>query len=318
MATNSIHHPLATAGGNALLAFYHRLKPRLKPMFHPDLMPRLQIIPGPRIRFHELPERRRTERLMKRIEAEMKLRHPPLVAQMPSGDYLLLDGANRVSALLEMGFAHVPVQVVDYASSKVQLKGWHHLLVQGRALELGQKWQALQGVTMQPVRREDLPRLLELREVVAVFVDETAQCWGFFPTEGPLNVQERVRLLREMVALYDGQSDLERVKLAEFTQLEAVLRTVEHQLCLYPPLHKEELLQLVAAGHMMPTGLTRHLIAGRALELNLPLDFLAPGHLKGKALGEAEANAYFEAFLQKLVVGGKVRLYEEAVFMLNE
>ena len=70
---------------------------------------------------------------------------------------------------------------------------------------------------------------------------------------------------------YEGRSDLERIKLAEFSKLPQVIRTVQHQLCLYPGLAKAELLELARAKVMIPTGVTRHLIPGRALGLNLDL-----------------------------------------------
>ena len=51
-------------------------------------------------------------------------------------------------------------------------------------------------------------------------------------------------MLDRIVSCYEGQSDLERIKLADFSSLPEVIRTVEHQLCLFPVLTKEELMEL--------------------------------------------------------------------------
>src|SRR5689334_21582170 len=101
-----------------------------------ELRPSLALVPTRSVRFHEDPERRRTLRLMDRIKAEALLRNPPIVADMGDGHYLLLDGANRVSAFAELGYSHTPVQVADYGHESIQLKAWHHLILNGRALDL--------------------------------------------------------------------------------------------------------------------------------------------------------------------------------------
>ena len=105
-------------------------------MSHPDLFPRLGLVPTDRVRFHEQPERRRTLRLVERLRTEGRLRNPPIVAEMGEDDYLLLDGANRVSAFRELRLPEIPAQLVEYASPEIELRGWHHLLLDPSALDL--------------------------------------------------------------------------------------------------------------------------------------------------------------------------------------
>ncbi|NIP72335.1 MAG: hypothetical protein GWO16_04590, partial [Gammaproteobacteria bacterium] len=241
-----------------------------------ELRPHLRLVPTHRVRFHEHPERRRTERLMERIRTDAQLRNPPIVADMGDGYFLLLDGANRVSAFRELGYSHIAVQVVDYGDHAVQLKGWHHLLLEGGALDLKAAYEALPLVEVRPVARSDLAHLLELRQVYAVLVENEVAWWGLFPTDGlpEIEMHQRIRVLEAIVSAYEGQSRLERVKLADYDQLPQVVQAVQHQVCLFPVLHKEELLHLAAEEVMIPTGLTRHIIPGRALGINVDLAFL--------------------------------------------
>lgn len=279
-----------------------------------ELMPRLELVPVERVRFHEHPEQRRTQRLLERIEREMTLRNPPIVADMSNGDFLLLDGANRVGAFRHLGFSHVPVQVVDYADPAIQLKGWHHLLVTPRPLGLRETYAAIPGVELKEVPPHRLAGLLDAREVFAVLADETTACWALFPAggKGVPAIGVRISVLEKVVAGYEGQSRLERIKLAEFSRLPAVIRTVEHQVCLFPVFAKEELLALAAEGVLIPTGLSRHLIPGRALGLNLELAFL-------RESDSAEAKLHhFQQYVAELEIGGRVRFYEESVFVMNE
>jgi hypothetical protein len=63
---------------------------------------------------------------------------------------------------------------------------------------------------------------------------------------------------------------------------------------------------------MIPTGLTRHLIPGRALGINLDLAFLAGVN------DETTKQSHFKAFVDKLAMEGRIRYYEESVFIMNE
>ncbi len=111
---------------------------------------------------------------------------------------------------------------------------------------------------------------------------------------------------------YEGKTRLERVKLADYTQLPDVLAHAEHQICLFPALRKEELLRAAAEGALIPTGLTRHLIPGRALGINLDIAFLTGPE------SDAEKTARFNEFVDQLSLKGRIRYYEESVFILNE
>jgi hypothetical protein len=283
-------------------------------MAAPELRPELRLVPTPSVRFHEHAERRRTLRLLERIKADAQLRNPPIVADMNDGHYLLLDGANRVSAFLELGYSHIPVQVVDYGDKAVQLKGWHHLLLEGGTLQLRDAYRALPDVEVRPVTRAQLARLLELRQVYAVLVENEAAWWGLFPAQAQaeIEVHQRIRVLESVVGAYEGQSRLERVKLADYEQLPQVIESVQHQVCLFPVLRKEELLHLAAEGILIPTGLTRHIIPGRALGINVDLAFLREERT------EAAKLAHFRDFVDRLSMEGRIRFYEESVFIMNE
>lgn len=282
----------------------------MKPL---DKVPHLELVPTGHVRFHEHPERKRTLKLVQRLREEAFLRSPPIVARLRPDAYVLLDGANRVSAFTELGFSHVPVQVIDYGSHQVQLKGWHHLLLEGRALALRSIYERLPGVRLRRVERAELGSLLELRRVFAVLVDETAACWALFPeTDAGFDLRTWVGVLDAVVSAYEGRTALERIKLADYDELPDVFRSIEHQLVLVPTMTKTELLRLVDEGMMMPTGLTRHLIPGRALGLNLQLAFLTQ-------LGSAaEKERHFREFVESLEVQGRIRFYEESVFIMNE
>lgn len=303
-----------------------------------DIAPVLRLVPTGAIRFHENPEHRRTLKLVDRLRSDRFLRNPPIVTELPNereepeaggqvptklapsddkghgAAYLLLDGANRVSAFRELGYSHVPVQVVDYADEEIQLRRWQHLLLAGRPLDLRSVYATLPGVRLEGVPRPEVFQLLEARTIYAALVDENAACWGLFPNPpaSPFELQAAIRVLEQVVAAYEGRTQLERIKLADHTKLPEVIESREHQLVLFPMFAKSELLQLAGENVLIPTGLSRHIIPGRALALNLDLSFLTDLTDEGAKL------QHFEAYLDRLQLEGRIRFYQESVFMLNE
>jgi hypothetical protein len=275
-------------------------------------VPNLALVPTDRIRFHEHPEAKRTLRLVERLKSEARLRNPPIVASLGPDDWMLLDGANRVSAFRKIGWSHVPVQIIDYGSADVQLKGWHHLLLEGKALDLQARFAELPGVHVERIADGELEAHLELRRVHAILVDDATTAWGLFPRNGTVQVGPWMKTLERVVASYEGRSRLERIKLADYENLPDVFRAVEHQLVLFPAISKPELLGLVREGRRIPTGITRHLIPGRALGLYLALGFLS------ELPDEAAKQAHFRAIVDGLEMAGRIRYYEESVFIMNE
>jgi hypothetical protein len=275
-------------------------------------VPDLRLVRPERIRLHEHPERKRTLRLVERLREERTLRNPPIVARLDERDFVLLDGANRVSAFAEIGYSHVPVQVIDYARPEVHLKGWHHLLLEGAGLDLRDRYAAIPGVRLSRAAIADVAGLLALRRVFAVLVDETGTPWALLPESGPVELRAWMGAIEETVAAYEGRTRLERIKLADYAELPEVFRTVEHQLVLYPTITKPELLHLVSAGLRIPTGLTRHMIPGRALGLHLSLDFL------DEVWSDERKERHFHAVVDDLEMRGRIRYYEESVFVMNE
>jgi hypothetical protein len=275
-------------------------------------VPDLRLARTESIRFHEHAEPGRTERLVRRLRQEARLRNPPIVTALGDGAFVLLDGANRVSAFRDLGWSHIPVQVIDYGRAQVQLKGWHHLLVQGKALDLQAAYAGIPGIRTELVTHEELPALLELRRVYAALVDDAETAWGLFPDSGIVELIPWMQALEKVVAAYEGRSPLERIKLADYENLPDVFHHVQHQLVLFPTISKVELLDFVRDGVYIPTGITRHLIPGRALGLNIPLGFL--WELKD----EDAKRVHFHRFVEELEMAGRIRYYEESVFIMSE
>ncbi|MCH9672278.1 MAG: hypothetical protein K0U93_12590, partial [Gammaproteobacteria bacterium] len=128
------------------------------------------------------------------------LRNPPVVADLGDGQYLLLDGANRVSAFRALDFALSPVQVVDYSAEEIALKGWHHLIVDAPDLMKEDTFGGLSSIALREVSRDSLPRHLGFRGVFAVWVDKQGRCFGLFPPpEARPTLETRMEVLNRVI-----------------------------------------------------------------------------------------------------------------------
>src|SRR5689334_706378 len=90
--------------------------------------PDLRIVPVSILHAHEEHDSQRSQPLVERLRGESLMINPPLVAPMESGQYVILDGANRVYAFSELEYPHILVQVAPYESGLVELSNWQHVV----------------------------------------------------------------------------------------------------------------------------------------------------------------------------------------------
>ena len=113
-----------------------------------------------------------------------------------------------------------------------------------------------------------------------------------------------------MVAAYAGRGELYRVA---HTDVERLL--AEHgrlsALVVFPRYHPDEIRRLALNGSKLPMGVTRHIIPGRALRINIPLDVLSGDDPLD------QKNAWLDEWKAKMRER-RARFYQEPVFLFDE
>ena len=90
-------------------------------------LPNLKIVPISEIIFHEDPDDERSTKLIEDIRKENRLKNPPVVAtHSGTKKYILLDGANRLTALQSLNIPDVLVQHIDLFDPGLIFLHWHH------------------------------------------------------------------------------------------------------------------------------------------------------------------------------------------------
>jgi hypothetical protein len=267
----------------------------------------LRFVPLEALLLHEEDDPFRVKRLTLTLQREGKLRNPPIVAEQ-AGRYLVLDGATRTTALRELGYRDILVQVVDYYGKAVQVGAWNHVLVGMSHNRLLATLADVDGITLQSVDAETACRMVGTREIVACLVMRNGQ-WFAVLCEG--DKVQRANLLCQFVAEYRGKAEVHRtveIDLSMLVQEYPDLTAVS----VFPNFSPAEIAQIALSGAKVPMGITRHVVAGRTLGLDVPLEMLTDSQsLEAK-------NAWLKDFIAKRLQANKIRLYQEPVFVFDE
>jgi len=276
-------------------------------------IPDLRILPIDLLVEHEFNDAQRTEPLARRLETEGVLKNPPVVTPMGDGDsrYVVLDGANRVTALHMLGYAHILVQVVAYEPAQVTLTTWAHVVDCVDPKRLTADLSAVEGVDLiltDPLRaRAGLSR----REYLMYLIRADGEVFAARTVTPLREVHERNSILNSLVDTYNDRCTLHRVMTDSLDEVKRLFPTMA-ALVIFPQYDFSELLELARDGELLPAGLTRHLIHGRALRLNYPLSELR----SDEALDVK--NARLKAWVTDKLTTKEVRFYGEPTFLFDE
>jgi L-serine kinase (ATP) / ParB family transcriptional regulator, heme-responsive regulator len=273
---------------------------------------RLAIVPLDSVLLHEEIERNRVDRLVEHLRRDRILKNPPIVTQVLAPNewtrYVVLDGASRTSALRAMQCRDVMVQIVDYHSRDMRLESWNHLLLDVTPDELRREIGDLDCVALVEMDRNSAGAALERRELIGYLLFSDGRVMGL---RCPSDQISQANALNAVVQTYENKAVMYRVSTTDLEQLAA-----EHHrigaVMVFPKYRPEEIIRLALNGAKVPMGITRHIIPGRALRVNLPLEILENSQpLK-------EKNAWLDEWVRVKIRDRNVRFYQEAVFLFDE
>jgi hypothetical protein len=219
---------------------------------------------------------------------------------------VVLDGANRVAALRELGVRDAVVQVVDY--DEVKLDTWNHLVTGIDKHAMFQAITRVPGIRVRPADLETARRLWARREILAYIVCPQSEVRL---VDVPGGLEQSAEALTRMANVYKGQATIYRVQTDDIKELMRYYDNVA-AVIIYPPFRPAEILELARNGAKLPTGITRHVIPRRVLRINIPLDFLAA------TTPVAEKNAWLQDWIRQKLRNKEVRFYEEPTFLFDE
>ena len=272
-------------------------------------LPTLRILPLDSLILHEDHDNQRALPLVEKLRAAGILRNPPIV--MPLMDdscrYMVLDGANRVTSLLEMEFPHIVAQVVEANNPNVNLQTWHHVVwgmstktLTNRLRKIGE----LELVKVNTRKSLDAPKYVP----VQVRLPDGNL---YLMKESPSDLPTHIRTLHKIVNAYKTSASLDRTSQTLVEPFRHIYPDLTG-LVIFPNFKIKTVLKLTAQQVVLPTGITRFTVSPRAVHLNYPLHELS----SGKPLAYKEA--YLNLWVEERVKKKGVRLYTEATFLFDE
>ncbi|MFQ6058359.1 MAG: ParB N-terminal domain-containing protein [Anaerolineae bacterium] len=271
-------------------------------------LPDLRFVPTSALILHEDCDPRRVERLVERLRHDGCLKNPPVVAPIEGTDqYVVLDGANRTSALQAMGVPHALVQVVDYHSPQVELCTWYHLVAGMPKEEFLRAVEAIPGLHLEVSSLEEARLALDVGQAAAYIVCADA----VYQVRNSHLFLDDLGLLNQLVACYRGRATIYRASNDLFEKQVPYYKDVI-ALVAFPRYTPEQIVELARNGGKVPSGITRHIIPHRALRVNIPLTMLEG------AQSLEEKNAWLEEWFRDKMAQDAIRFYSEPVFLFDE
>lgn len=275
-------------------------------------LPKLEILPVQNLLLHEWHDDQRAIPLSKHLENSGVLRNPPIVSPLSdgSGRYMVLDGANRTTALKQLNYPHALCQVVDADRVGLQLKKWNHVL-----------WGWEPDILLASI--SDIPDTT-LREIDANIRrpqrkwPEKTLIWLQTPDERayvlrskPSDLTGRAEILARVAETYVRQAKLDRTTAQRISEINESYQELT-AVIVYPPFSIDQILILCGSGILLPPGVTRFTISPRALRLNYPLERLR----ENKSI--EEKNAELEVWISHLTDSKGIRYYSEPTVLFDE
>ncbi len=262
-------------------------------------LPTLRIVPSSAVLLHEDSDPLRVERLVQVLAADGVLRNPPVAAALEHGEYVILDGANRVTALARAGYPDQLIQLVEYDDARVALEVWAHLLNDEAVLPSGGDWERLPADA-----------------VHAGLTDGRLSC-GIITHAGarglpsPPDLAGRIAAISNVVAHYAGRTQIYRVPPAP---LEALGQEFGRAggLVVFPRLTKADIRDTARLPIKLPSGISRHIVQDRALRVNVDLALLRSD------TPLADKQARLDAMIRDRVAQHRVRRYPESTVLFDD
>lgn len=274
-------------------------------------LPRLAVVPLADLVMHEYHDEQRILPLIEKLRAGGVLRNPPIVVPLQgSGErYMVLDGANRASAFRQMGIPHILVQVLEADDHSLELDAWNHIVCGVPSDELFSEIRKIPEVVLQPSTLElSFQDLRDLHSLASLCLPN-GKVFSAFTLS--LDLFTRVRKMNELVARYIAIGKVDRTSAYHLDPLLEVYPDFAG-LVMLPTFQVVEVMDVVAAGYLMPPGSTRFTVAPRALRINYPLCELEADRTT------AEKNDVLQAFVCDLLARKCVRYYQEPTYLFDE
>ncbi|MFA5405092.1 MAG: hypothetical protein WC358_09175 [Ignavibacteria bacterium] len=260
------------------------------------------------IKLHETTEFNRLRNVFGRITGSKYLMNPVIVGRY-NKDLILIDGANRLSTLKEIGCKLAIAQVIDYKNNKIKLKRWHHLVYDLDIMNIISFCNKLNLKYSFAGYQEGSKILKEkFNCILASDINSSKTILISLPN----NFRNLIEALNNFTRLYFSNFKFDRSEeeitigdLRKYTRRKGTL--IE-----FPHFTKKQIVVLANNHDRLPAGITRHILDNRVLHIRYEIT---------KLMDDTQLEIRKEElkkYLLSKIDNNKVRQYRESVIVFDE
>jgi len=260
------------------------------------------------IKLHETTEFNRLRSVYDRIAGSKHLMNPVIVGRY-NKDLILIDGANRLSTLKEIGCKLALAQVIDYKNNKIKLKRWHHLVYK---LDLDTIISFCNKLNLNYsfIGYKEGSKILKgkFNYILASGIDNNKSLLISLPKDFRKLIEALNTFTKFYFNIYTFDRSEEEISIADlrkYTRKEGVL--IE-----FPCFTKKQIVEIANNHDRLPAGITRHILDNRVLHVRYEL---------AKLMDESQLETRkkeLEKYLINKIDNNKVRQYRESVIVFDE
>jgi len=252
------------------------------------------------------------DQLAQSIKKDGCLKHPVIV---DGKTHVVLDGMHRVAALEKLGYARIPVCLVDYENPTITVGCWYRTIKGDKALEQNVTQPHQVGLTFEKVNEVD-DRRLGVSSVVAAMKGQEKAFLVCSPFRNLKEAYDIIKRIEERLKT----SGFEVAYETELDALSKLRRQDVDAVLLTPKLTKSAIISTALSGSVFSYKATRHVIPARPLDLDVPLSLLKDDKKSLEAVNEEMRRMLQKRRLRRVAAGSvlKGRRYEEDLYLFEE
>ena len=266
----------------------------------------LDIVPIEQVMPHEEFDQKRVDKLKTSLDGEGVLKNPPLVTPW-AGKYVVLDGATRTNALRQLEYPHIAVQLV-HPDSNFTLHTWYHAISHkdGSLDALYRVLGAIDNIELRPMGEDEWTTAFDSPNVICYFMakDESMMLCSV------IDLDSKPESMNDVVNAYTAWGDVERTLLTDAGRLIGQFPDMT-ALAIFPQFKPEEVFDVAKHNRLLPAGLTRFVIPGRVLQLNVEMALLK------SADSLSSKRAWLNKYLTEKLARSHIRYYDEPVILID-
>jgi hypothetical protein len=263
--------------------------------------PDLRIVMTSALFPHEETDSQRLEPLIERIRNEPYIINPPIVAPIDAERFVILDGANRCQAFARLNYPHSLVQVVSYHDGAVALENWQHVVCNWSADALLEHLTNLPDIDLRYGHHADAIAHIHCHDGRLIALHTSHR-----------NLHDRNAALRRVVSVYQRSAILQRTALNNPEEVWALFDNGA-ALVVFPAYSPDDIIAAAREGAMLPPGVSRHIVQGRALKVHYSLDAL-----RDPTQSLQQKNVALRHWLQEKIARRQMRYYAEPTYQFDE